>query len=65
MGRGFYQHTLLWQIKKSERKHCFFHSFFILCSFIRSKGSNYWDALQLIESLYFSNTLNSAPVAKS
>ena len=27
MGRGFYQHTLLWQIKKSERKHCFFHSF--------------------------------------
>ena len=29
MGRGFYQQTLLWQIKRSERKHCFFHSFLL------------------------------------
>lgn len=65
MGRGFYQHTLLWQIKRVKENIVSSTPFLFQCSSIRSKGSNYWDALQLIESLYFSNTLNSAPVAKS
>ena len=50
MGCGFYQQTLLWQIKKVKENTVSSTPFLFQCSSIRSKGSNYWDALQLIKS---------------